>query len=305
MDPLYARAFIEGTPPAEGPIRFVAGTGGLKRDGRDYKVDGIDLDRFNRNPVILWVHNQAAPPIGRAIATEVDGDRLMIDVEFDQEDEFARSVESKYRRGFLNAVSMLAVPKAGQPSRGLVAESELFEVSACGIPLDPDCLVTAGRTALIEMGRDLDRVGRTINDRLSTFGRELSANDKRSRLNTLGSERFGGEDIYVWTADYGDDWVVFEVDGPEGCTYWRMGYSSSEDDLSLEGEPVEVIRKTEYTPVADGQEADGEGGDETMRSLAAALEGMGFQRSTPSSDLDTALAQLADAFPALQEESND
>lgn len=149
----YMRAFVDGTPDAEGPLRFVAGTAGMKMDGRDYRMAGMDLGRYQSNPVVMWCHDIGSPPIGRGVAS-IDGDRLMLDVEFDMADPFAAEIDGKYRRGFLNAVSMTAIPTDGT-RRGVVKTSELVEVSAVPIPLDPDALQVAGQRAMRRLGIDL------------------------------------------------------------------------------------------------------------------------------------------------------
>lgn len=161
----YMRAFVEGTPPADGPLRFVAGTAGMKMDGRDYRMDGLDLGRYQSNPVVMWCHDMTSPPIGRGVAS-IEGDRLMLDVEFDMADPFAAEIDGKYRRGFLNAVSMTAIPTDGT-RRGVVRTSELVEVSSVPIPLDPDALQVVGQRAMRRLGIDLLNladIGRTVTD---------------------------------------------------------------------------------------------------------------------------------------------
>ena len=153
----YMRAFVDGTPDAEGPIRFVAGTEGLKLDGRSFKMSGADLGRYEANPVVLWNHDQGLPPIGRGHAS-VHGGQLMIDVEFDPEDEFAQAVASKYRRGFLNAVSMLPLPagfrRGMRPRSGTIDEWELVEVSGVSVPVDRDA-IKVGRSLMRHIGEEL------------------------------------------------------------------------------------------------------------------------------------------------------
>nr|BDT33782.1 hypothetical protein MFMH1_34510 [Myxococcus sp. MH1] len=74
------------------------------------------LEAFKANPVVLYNHDDGSCglfgtgrkdvlPIGKARAC-VQGDALLVDIEFDQEDAFARKVESKVARGILNAVSV-------------------------------------------------------------------------------------------------------------------------------------------------------------------------------------------------------
>lgn len=154
----YIRAFCEREVAATGeagtPIRFTASTAGIKRDGIDLDPNNWDLANYRRNPVVLWVHDYmgANLPIGRADAF-VEGDALMADVTFDNEDPFAMAVESKYRRGFLNAVSV------GWQTRNLVDDAtnepvtryELWDVSAVPVPGDPDALIERQKRGIADM----------------------------------------------------------------------------------------------------------------------------------------------------------
>lgn len=112
-------------------------------------VAGWKLDAFNQNPVILFNHDAGTGgclglgdkrtlPIGKGKAY-VEGDALFVDVEFDQEDEFARKVEQKVAGGYLNAVSVRYVMAEGKfrdNEKGGVDsdEQELLEISVVTIP---------------------------------------------------------------------------------------------------------------------------------------------------------------------------
>lgn len=299
----FMRAFVEESPGNDGPIRFVCGTEGMKIDGRDYRMDGMDLGRYEANPVVMWCHDLTRPPIGRGVPA-IDGGRLLLDVEFDLADPFAADIDGKYRRGFLNAVSMTALPTDGAgglgPRRGVVEYSELIEVSSVPVPLDPDALKVTGQRAMRHLGLELLD--------LAEHRRELSVNDKRDRLYNLVTERFGGGDqTWVWISDFGDDWVVYEIEDENGCTTWRLGYAIDDaDNLTLDtGNPEEVEVNTSYEPVTapSSQDQVPDPTDETaMRSLVERLEEMGFTRSTPApAEHLTALLAIADALPTPKE----
>lgn len=148
----HLRALVERSDDqTAGPIRFIASTEGIKRDGVELTVDSWDLDNYRKNPVVLWVHDYwgTHPPIGRAdTLIDVDGKRLLADVTFDQEDVFARQIESKYRRGFLNTVSVGWDPhKDGR--------NELLDISAVPVPGDPDALMERQIRGLQHVGQRL------------------------------------------------------------------------------------------------------------------------------------------------------
>ena len=151
----YARALLDRESTTDGgPLRFVAATEGMKADGVDLRMSGGRLDRYQANPIVGYGHNywgRTSLPIGRAPHTEVDGKRLIIDVEFDQGDPFAVEVERKYRGGFLNAGSIgfdvLAWedPKSTWWTGGVAVDWELFEFSMVPLPMDADAVVSSGR----------------------------------------------------------------------------------------------------------------------------------------------------------------
>ena len=232
--------------------------------------------------------------------------RLLLDVEFDMADPFAAEIDGKYRRGFLNAVSMTALPTDGNggpgPRRGVVEHSELIEVSAVPVPLDPEALAVTGQRAMRRLGRELLD--------LAEHRRSLTVNDQRERLDTALNERFGGENTWIWVRDFNPDegWVVYAVESDDdGYATYRLGYSiDADDNLTLDaGNPVEVEVTTSYEPVGSSSQDDTSpaADEDAMRAIAASLEEMGFQRSTPpppANDLD-ALAAIAAALPTPKE----
>lgn len=140
----------------DGPIRFVAATEGEKADGLDLQMDRLNLDRFRANPVVLYAHEymgRDALPIGRAEDVFTDDGRLLADVVFDTDDDFAAEIDRKYRGGFLNGVSV-GFDTGRVDEDGVPDWWEMMELSAVPVPLDPDALVESGR-ALIARGSRL------------------------------------------------------------------------------------------------------------------------------------------------------
>ena len=161
----YIRGVIarEALPTDAGtPIRFVASTQGVARDGLEIGVDAWNLENYSRNPVVLWAHDYTGqrPPIGRADVF-VDGDRLMADVTFDQSDDFARSIEAKYRGGFLHSVSVGWDTQAMEPSdttgsRGRVTRADLLDISAVPVPGDPNALIARQARAIASLAEAVE-----------------------------------------------------------------------------------------------------------------------------------------------------
>ena len=135
---LYIRALCERAEQEADPgtpIRFTASTEGRKRDGKDLKAADWRITNYQRNPVVLWAHDYAGRnlPIGRADVS-MGNKKMTADVIFDQQDDFAKAVESKYRRGYLSTVSV----GWGDLDDGAI---ELLDISAVPVPGDPDALM--------------------------------------------------------------------------------------------------------------------------------------------------------------------
>jgi hypothetical protein len=99
------------------------------------------LDGFNRAGRIYWMHDPFRPNLAKARAW-VDDSRLMLSVEFDQGDEFARELDRKYREGFLSEWSVGFRPVEGKYAVNEAGgydffESVLDEVSAVNQGMNP------------------------------------------------------------------------------------------------------------------------------------------------------------------------
>jgi len=144
-------------------ISFVASTANPDRYGDIVDQGGWDLRAYERNPIILLNHNPTQLPIGKGKAYIKDG-QLMLDVEFDKNDEVAQQVERKVRGGFINAVSVGFQPSesiarnklpADHPYHGksgyYFPKSELLEVSIVTIPANNEATLSKHYTANITL----------------------------------------------------------------------------------------------------------------------------------------------------------
>lgn len=147
----------------------VINTSGLNCYGSRVLTAGLDTTQYCRNPVLLWMHRRGGEnmPIGKMENLRVDGDRLIGTPKFDEKDEFAKKIASKWEDGYLNMCSAgieileySVEPKdllQGQ-TRATATSSKLVEVSIVDIGANDEALKLYGGGKLLELaaGQDCD-----------------------------------------------------------------------------------------------------------------------------------------------------
>lgn len=143
---LHTKAFVEKIDDNEGVITAAIGSSGIiDRDGDIIDQDGWVLDNFANNAPLLWAHNirEVRPPIGIVEKVWFEGEgkskKLMFSPRFDLDDEFARLIYSKYKKGHLNAFSVGFIPIEKEGIR--FTKQELIEISSVPVPANPDAIV--------------------------------------------------------------------------------------------------------------------------------------------------------------------
>ncbi len=99
-------------------------------------TSGIDLSQYERNPVLLWMHRRSwepgAMPIGKVENLRIEDGRLIGTPVFDQNDDFAKQIESKWDNGFLRMASAGLEPMETTPDPALVLPGQTREtVTRC------------------------------------------------------------------------------------------------------------------------------------------------------------------------------
>lgn len=132
----------------------VISTSSLNHYGTRILTEGIELDQYKKNPILLWMHQrpleQGAPlPLGRIDNLRIEGDRLIGTPIFDMEDEFARKIAQKWEKGFLKMVSggFTILEMSDKPellvqgqTRMTITKARLEEVSIVDIGANDDAL---------------------------------------------------------------------------------------------------------------------------------------------------------------------
>jgi HK97 family phage prohead protease len=138
--------------PLENPpaiLDFVASDATLDRYAEIIDPAGWQLENYRRNPVFQNSHQYGDIlfTLGKALITEVRNGKLFQRIEFATDvNPMARIAYGLYQAKFLNAVSVGFVPirwedgAANASYRRKYLEQELLEVSAVGIPANPNAL---------------------------------------------------------------------------------------------------------------------------------------------------------------------
>lgn len=131
-------------------MTFVLSDESLNSHGTWVKTSGINLERFKKNPVMLWSHDPCFPPIGKWENIRIEGDKLLADAVFDKNDELAQIFKRKVEEGLLKACSIgfyakkfssdVADIKPGQRYETIV-EAELVECSLCSVGSNENAMV--------------------------------------------------------------------------------------------------------------------------------------------------------------------
>jgi Caudovirus prohead protease. len=106
------------------------------------ETEGIDLSEFASNPLMFYGHDWTALPIGRWENVRKEGERLLAEAVFDEDDEFAQMIARKVEKGMLKCCSIgFEVLESSEDKEKIktgqryatVTKSKLKECSICPI----------------------------------------------------------------------------------------------------------------------------------------------------------------------------
>ncbi|MGN0206322.1 MAG: HK97 family phage prohead protease [Muribaculaceae bacterium] len=134
------------------PKEAVISTPRLNSYGARVLTEGIDLEQYQKNPVLLYMHRRGRKedmPIGIMENLRVEGDTLYGTPKFDDDTEDERNINKKWERGTLRMLSAgldilewseePSLLVAGQ-TRPTITKSKLIEVSVVDIGANDDAL---------------------------------------------------------------------------------------------------------------------------------------------------------------------
>lgn len=131
-------------PGAFGKYRFTGTAEVVDRDGEIVKAEGLEIDDFVKNPVVLWSHDLRAEPIGRVVGVERDlsNKRVYFDIIFAPTEDGKR-IESLVNTGFLKAVSIGFVVDDYEFDDDTLTftKTRMHEISLCSVPANQEALL--------------------------------------------------------------------------------------------------------------------------------------------------------------------
>ena len=135
-------------------IEGVASTEHVDRHGDVVVQEGISLENFQKNPVLLLGHNSSKPPIGRVEKLwhgEHEGKKAtFFRARFTRATAEGREVAQLFKEGIMSAISIGFRATDGEEKDGvfLFTKSELLEISAVSVPANQEALAAATEKGL-------------------------------------------------------------------------------------------------------------------------------------------------------------
>jgi hypothetical protein len=157
--------------PAERTVTAVITTAAPDRAGDVVVPAGLsNVDEFLLNPVVLWAHQRALPPIGTCLALDVQPQRVVAVTKFAAGVPLAEDVFRLYEQGVLRGWSVGLLPRRASPRPGRrgtrIDEWDLLEYSAVPVPENPQALTMAVEKGLISDPRLKRFIARMCTDAL-------------------------------------------------------------------------------------------------------------------------------------------
>ena len=126
----------------DGELEAIIATDDLDRHGEILDIEGVDVEKYLKNPVVLWAHRYDQTPVAKAISLVKEAGKLVARMKFAIDiDEFARKVYEFYKEGYLNAFSIGFIPLEENGNKYM--KSEMLEFSAVPVPANANALALA------------------------------------------------------------------------------------------------------------------------------------------------------------------
>jgi len=128
-------------------IEVIATKEVIDRQGDMIKVNGINIEKFIKNPVVPFGHDYSELPVAKGVGIRFEGDELLIKLQFPTKAVYEKgdTVFKMIKEGYLNAVSIGFIPIKqawdDEIKAYVIEKSELLEVSIVPVPANQDALI--------------------------------------------------------------------------------------------------------------------------------------------------------------------
>lgn len=185
--------------------KFVVNTNALNEYNYRVITEGIDYEQYLKNPVVLYWHERnfsdaklkGSEVIGRCVKLTKEDDRLIAEIEFDEEDDFAKKIAGKVERGFIRMASIYADPletstdpKDLLPGQAYetVTKCKLVEITIVDIGGNDDALKLRKSDAPIKLQKIQEQNSKTMSFKTVALALGLNADASEDViLNTIST----------------------------------------------------------------------------------------------------------------------
>jgi len=127
----------------DGMLETVVTTTALDRHNESIASAGVNTDGYMANPVVLYGHDYASLPIGKAISITKSDNSVTAKFQLAiKEYPFAKTVYDLIKGGYLNAVSIGGVVKEWSKDMKTIMQMDMVEFSVVPVPANPEAIIT-------------------------------------------------------------------------------------------------------------------------------------------------------------------
>lgn len=203
-------------------ILMIGSTETVDRDQDIIKMDGWQLERFQKNPVILPAHNYYMPAIGKALKVTKNDGKLSFKIKFPPEGTFelADVYRRLYKGGFMHASSVGFYPyewdngEKGDDFWHKYTKQELLELSLVSVPSNPDALLSGKG---LQSAKKSGAISAQQFDRLAKIFKEVAADTAKNVFTGSAIPSEG-------------DKAEFEVDGYKLASFFQNKEDDDDDN---------------------------------------------------------------------------
>lgn len=131
---------------SEKAVVVTVSTRARDRHGDIVHPEGVRLERFRKNPVVLYAHEYDALPVARSLWERLREGRLIAKPQFHMKTQLSREVWALVEKGVLSAWSVGFIPERWEPLKGggfRVIEWDMLEYSCVPVPANFESLTCA------------------------------------------------------------------------------------------------------------------------------------------------------------------